>query len=279
MIGKLSSTIKSRKYPEVNLVNRYIRSIATQHGFDVAEDGDDDAHPLVNGSARNSTMSETAVTWPVLNRNNSKVTKAPPIISHAEGARADRLVPFLGSAVCDQFSPLRSSDYTMKNVYTPVRVGRWLYGVKVREDKRLSVKTVSSWFKILASNVPNYEVTPTWQYAIDHPVWTYLYGQIFNFAELRVGGWRDEPFQLARVSLYSVYHIFEHTGYPMIRTNQAIDRQKKIDETREGGDRESIYYVHVKDLIATVAVAPVPDNDPTHFGRSQFHFIVLPILL
>ena len=77
MIGKLSSTIKSRRYPEENLLNRYLRRIATiELGSDDAEeDADDDDehnHPLI---VPRSIIDRAHVSWPPRKSGKDRASK------------------------------------------------------------------------------------------------------------------------------------------------------------------------------------------------------------
>jgi len=97
MIGHFSNKIKSRKHPEENLLNRYLRSVATRSvGF-----GDDNPHPLVNHGTRNSSaMIDRTVVWPENTKAKTKkhqievlsvgdaVAAAPIVLCHAHAGGA-----------------------------------------------------------------------------------------------------------------------------------------------------------------------------------------------
>jgi hypothetical protein len=272
MIGHFAKLIKSMTHPEENLVNRHLRSCATRGvgftasrvaGGDAAEmhaDGEDeielsdDPHPLVRQDASNSMVDATRVVWP---RANSRNCKGKADVAEHEDALAE-LLRMLGPEICDKFIG-KCPSFTLQPMLSPVRKGHWLLGLKEREDKRAVSKTISSWFSILSARVPHYTVPLRSKLAHQHPLNPILYGRIQSFVEVIVPAWSREPFRLAKVSLYAGDHCEQYTRFHCINTLAPL--------ISSGG--VALTYVQVKDVLSTVAVAPL----------HQGHFFILPIVL
>lgn len=272
-IGTLAKSIKSSKHPEANLANRYVLTFATrshrtllQNAAQPEEDESADGvnadrsvlHPLVPLNAIHSLMDDQRVFWPERTKYNSRKNQQFKTIG--KHARKRVLEPILGVDVCNEYQG-KNSEYSLLDYTQPVQVGRWKYGLKVKEDGRQVGKTRASWFRMRGCDVPHlrseYERKLAQQ---DHDPFEespvggdrWIYGRIIKFAELHVPNWRAEPFQLAEVMLYEEAHTELYTKYPIIDLSQPL-------ECFDGDKWKIIKYVQVQHLRGQIAVAPLQD--------------------
>jgi hypothetical protein len=281
MIGKLSSSIKSRQHPEENLLNRYLRSVATRGvGFTAAEaELEDDAiapadvHPLIHNDARNSMVDSQTIVWPaVLTRSNSLPSDIPRVAM--EHIRGRIIFPMLGQEECDEHL-LKSCAFTFSYIMVKVRVGNWRYSFfeceeviynAEDEDPRLNRsmgKTRASWFTVHSRDVPHYQRTSP------DDANEYVYGRIIRFAQLTIPAWRAEPFLLAKVYIYDNQGVEPVTGFNIINTI------RPCKYTDKDGRSRFIEYIQVKHLRGCIAVAPV--NTPHRADIISPVLYVLPI--
>lgn len=155
MIGKLASTIKSRKHPEVNLVNRYLLSIATAK-FDTVAAGDSEyqqAHPLtVPAYAVNSdTQADCVLQFPAHEKKRHVSMLTDIVTDHV---RQRVYVHMLGVDVAAVLGQRLSSQHEIIAHRSKVRVGRWAYGCTKLKAAR-QTKGDSRWFNIRAKHVPH----------------------------------------------------------------------------------------------------------------------------
>jgi hypothetical protein len=230
----------------VNLVNNYIRSVATRNnGFNsTAYEEENALHPLVPVGAVQSIMDDQHVIWPERTKYNSKYSdhhgKDP------KHARKRVMIPLLGAEVCARFPP-QLTCYSMRDFKQSVQVGRWKYGLKVVEDKRKTGATRASWFRIKAKHVPHYKEYLVMAGDRYHPD-DFVYGRINRFVRLSV--WA-QVFELAEVLLFQCRSIEPITGYPVIDTKSSL--HKVMPEI----GRFDFAYVQAKHLHSIVAVAPI----------------------
>jgi hypothetical protein len=264
--------VKSRKNPEENVANRYIRGVATRSvGFAAAEaerDLEDDApdpvdpHPLIHNDARNSMVDSRKVVWPQrLTPGNSGPSGLPPCSELHVRSRV--MTRILGAAVCDLYPRIAPGRYAMRAVFCKVQRGPWRFSLEEREEvveaneeedeegrlNRQKGNVRSSWFKIHASRVPHYVRDPLLGPAVAAHDGEYLYGRIRRFAQLDVPAWREEPFRLAKVRLFEASQHVNEMGLTIIDTKAPLQFMFE-------GRLESIEYVQVQDLAACIAVGP-----------------------
>jgi hypothetical protein len=258
-------------HPEENAARRYLRGVATHSvGFRAAEaerEEEDDApepvdpHPLVHNDARNSMVDSKKIVWPQkLTPGNSGPSGLKRTLPHL--ARELVMFPILGAAVCDLYPGLDPVSFVMRSIFCKVYRGPWRFSLQEREEfieaedgeeergNRQKGTVRSSWFKILASDVPHYVRDPDAEPAVAGADGLYLFGRIRRFAQLSVPAWRAEPFRLAKVLLYEKHITINHMGLFVIDTARPLQFMHE-------GQLENIEYVQVKDLAACIAVAPV----------------------
>jgi hypothetical protein len=277
MIGFLSSTIKSRRHPEANLVNRYLRSCATRSGsfnIDAAESSDDDAkydgdevaddgilvadpHPLVRLDARNSAVDADRVLWP--SKNPSSQARPTPFGNTAESLVL--LQAMLGAQLCAQYVG-RDNSFTEMKMLKPVIVGLNKLCASEKENKKTVGLTRSCWFRMARNDMPHAAIPPQRDRGYIIPSTDAVFGCIHSFAEVHVPGWCDTAFHLAAVELYDGSDAEKYTGYPIINTSRPL---------RSHADNV-IRYIQVKYVQALVAIAPVKWKNE----QSQ-HLFVMPI--
>jgi hypothetical protein len=281
-IGHYASTVRSKVHPEENLMNRYLRSCATRGaGFTASrvsididtggvaevhtDDGSvtesDDPHPLVRMDARNSMVDEARIIWPKVNSRNTKGR-----VDVAAEVALDQLQKMLGPAICEEYRG-RSPAFTLRPMHSDVRKGLWLLGRKEREDTRSTSKTISSWFSIPSVHVPHYAVPV--RPAYDRGMFSnrhlevnpILYGRIHSFVEVIVPTWRPEPFRLAKGLFYAGDHCERYTRFHCVDTLAPLVSLAGV----------LLEYVQVKDILGSVAVAPILSSSDRLF--------ILPIAL
>ena len=277
MLGKLGGTIaKSKKHPEKSLVNCYCMSVAgnpLQTGDAVA----DEPHPLV---PLGNVGGDQPYEWPLPSRNNRK--KHPLSLTLGD-PRQRVLEPILGVDVCNTFLG-KGNAFTLFTFKTAIRIGRWKFNGRLREEAGAQTnKTRSSWFSIRAQHVPHLSTSAVLQdpesgLTVD----TLVYGRIQQFAELKVGQWRGNPWHLAQVRLYAGLKTHPATGYPIIHLNAPLPRMYKqdfVDQPAEAEqfnrrhpDHKAIQYVQVRHIVNMVAVAPCASAPKTAL-------FVLPLLV
>jgi hypothetical protein len=256
MIGYLAKMIKSRAHPEENLANRVLLSCATRApGFTAsrvrgdmrADLGDDEAtdstdpHPLVRQDAKNSMVDEKRVVWPKVNSTNAK---GQIDVTEHEGAHA-QLLHMLGPELCDKYRGICPS-FTLRPMLSSVGKGLWTLTPKDREDRRPFSKSCSSWYTVASACVPHYTVPVRPPLAFP-PLNPNLYGRIHTFVEVIVPAWKCEPFRLAKGLLYAGDNSQKYTHFHCIDERLPLASLAGV----------SLEYVHVHDIIATVAVTPV----------------------
>ena len=175
---------------------------AARHAEDedeVREEGEEkeeesERHPLVPSTAVRSIMDEQQVHWPERNSNNSKL--APEHGLDVNHARTRVLVPAVGQEEADIYKR-KNCDYKFYNINQPVQVGRWRYGVMVKEDRRQTGKTRASWFRILARDVPNFEADVKRWWSADNNAMMPAFdptssstAAVLCFAQLTLPNWR-----------------------------------------------------------------------------------------
>lgn len=263
MLGKLGGTIaKSKKHPEKSLVNRYCMSVAAGNPLQTGDAVADEPHPLVPlGGLGGGQPYE----WPLPSCNNRK---KHPDSGTLSDARQRVLEPILGVDVCNNFAG-KNNDFSLFTFKTAIRIGRWKFHCRLREEAGVQTnKTRSSWFSIRARHVPHLSTSavlqdPTSGLTVD----TLVYGRIEQFAELKVGQWRGNPWHLAHVRLYASLNTHLATGYPIIHLTAPLPRMHKQDfvdrppeEERQFNRRQpahkAIQYVQVRHIVDMVAVAP-----------------------
>jgi hypothetical protein len=249
-IGKLSDSIKSRKHPEVNLANWYVRTVATRHnGFNSeAFEQENPLHPLIPvGSVQSIMDDQEIVNWPERTKHNSRYSPFHGKNSH--NARLRIMLPLLGQEICD-LNKAKPNYYSLVDFdKQSIQVGRWTYGLKLVEDKRKTGATRSSWFRIKVKHVPHYK-----QYdpdrVKDHGD-DFVYGRINRFVQLDV--W-DQTFRLAEVLLFDSLFQDSITHHEVISLNKPLHT---LNEFRILGRVRPLLHVQVKHLHSNVVVAPV----------------------
>ena len=288
MIGKLSSTIKSRRYPEENLLNRYLRRIATiELGSDDAEeDADDDDehnHPLI---VPRSIIDRAHVSWPPRKSGADRASK--------DGLDRHKLL--LADVIGDHVAATYADEFTMVDVLRNVTVGQWKYGFSAREDGRRTDKTRTSFFSILAADLPHAVANNPNEFDRDNnPRVNYIaptvyYGRIERFCLLTLqplfADQSPTELMVACVKLYSEQsHKSAHIpGIISVDTSEFL-KYKRVD--KDGASTfEFIRYVqaaHLQSCVATGQGLPhrIPDRSPGHpppVIRAPF-MCILPIKL
>ena len=282
MIGKLSSSIKNRRYPEINLVYRYMLNLAT-HKSHAAADAEAAAadeeyqlsHPLViTAQAINSQLRADQVFWPAATKNNRRRAPQDGKLSHA---RQRILIPILGVDECQLYAGVKT-DFIMWNYRISLQVGRWKYNTEQKEnrDRGQVGKSRTSWFRIRAKNVPNWNERALLQ----HDAWTrervktqvairerkpdhmvrppvvwdadsFVYGRIMHFSLLELTDPRwAKSYQLAEVKLYHSFNIDGATQLPLLALD--LDQLHFHDPVRR-----PIEHIQVKHLDALIGLAPM----------------------
>lgn len=264
MLGKLGGTIaKSKKHPEKSLVNRYHLSVAAGNPLQTGDAVADEPHPLVPLGGVDAG-GDQPYEWPRSSCSNRK--KDPR--SGGESANRQRILePILGDEVCSRFSG-RNSDLSLFTFKTAIRIGRWKFNCRLREEAGAQTnKTRSSWFSIRARHVPHLSTSavlldPTSGLTVD----TLVYGRIEQFAELTVPHWRGNPWHLADVFLYKSQGTHPATKHPIIHLNEPLVQKYKQDFVDRQAEEQEFYrrklqnrwirYVQVRHIVNIVAVAP-----------------------
>jgi hypothetical protein len=268
-IGKLGRTIKSRKHPEQNLVNRYLL-VTSVHSQDLkasAAEAEEDAepHPLVPLGAVNSSRIRTLrpVVFPALTKHNSRVRYR----DHGQGHVRDRIfVRYLGEEVTARNDGLPRGDWRVRETLSAVavRVGPWKFGTG--EDHETIVPgTCNAYFSILAKNIPAYadahgdsaEFVPS----------RLFYGMIHKFVEVTCPQWlpADQVHHLAYCS------IWRRVEGPAAMTKSGF---RAIDVTcRLEVNGKPVHFIPLKHIHTQVMLAPTlgPLGQPTK------HFVAIPL--
>jgi len=224
--------------------------------------------------------------WPLPSCNNRK--KHPD--SWLLGDPRQRVLePILGADVCDTFAG-KNNAFSLFTFKTAIRIGRWKFNCRLREEAGVQTnKTRSSWFSIRAQHVPHLSTSavlqdPTSGLTVD----TLVYGRIQQFAELKVGQWRGNPWHLAQVRLYAGLETHPATGYPIINLAAPLPRKYKQDFVDRPAEEEqqfnrrqpshrAIQYVQVRHIVNMVAVAPCASAPAARAPKTAL--FVLPLLV
>lgn len=312
MIGKLSSSIKNRRTPEINLVNRYLLNLAT-HQSDAAADAGaaaadeeyQESHPLViRAQATNSQLQGGRVFWPAATKNNRRRHAQFDAVSHA---RSRVLEPMLGRIECELYRGV-STAFTLWNYRISVQVGRWRYNTADREDRGRQVgKSRTSWFRIRAKNVPNWDAAaydahlkrveekfqmdvdagkrtkrsryaaaedtepllsfPEERWAEEWDPEAFIYGRIINFTLL-------EMLDAKWAKTYQLARVRLYCSRRVDKPTQlpliALDLDQIFHITREDKKVEETEYIQVQHLDSLIGIAPIAEP-------SGEQWLVLPI--
>ena len=309
MIGHFSNKIKSRKHPEENLLNRYLRGVATRGvGFGRGGDEDDseddseanvDPHPLVRQDARNSSaMIDRTVVWPT--RSSAKTQKHRlDVIRVDDGAvdaahTADVAAAAAPAADAVPAAAVISTNDDIVRLRMQLYLGAaecLLHAGKSAAYEVIDIISpvrVGIWKFGLKEREVQRRIGKTrtsWfrirmskvpQYRNPAPDSDdFFYGRIQRFTELTVRGWRDAPYQLAHVELYVGSEPDASSGLVQ------IDTQILLKCVTADGHRVPISYVQVKDLDSCIAVAErtceyaAPTDEQLRAAKG--HYWVLPI--
>lgn len=287
MIGKLANSIKNRRYPEVNLVNRYLSSVATWRSQSTAVDeAYHHSHPLViSETAVNSQLQADTIFWPAPTANNRRRSPLDSMKSHA---RERILIPILGESVCEPFKGC-SNDFTLWDYRIALQKGRWKYNTSERELKEQGhIKNSSScWFRIRAKHVPHWNATALEQHAVRVLLqrssevdlrppslqtlrrphrrvanWNddeFIYGRIMHFELLLLPAWNC-AFQLAKVNLFWPSRFHPITQLPVI--DLSLD---ELHFAPDGGRAlRPIQHVQVQHIDAPIGRGPVEGKEEPH---------------
>jgi chemotaxis protein histidine kinase CheA len=304
MIGKLSSSIKNRRYPEINLIYRYMLNLAT-HKTHAAADAEAAAadeeyqlsHPLViTAQAVNSQLRADQVFWPAATKNNRRRAPQDGKLSHA---RQRILIPILGLDECQLYAGVKT-DFIMWNYRISLQVGRWKYNTEQKENRDHGQvgKSRTSWFRIRAKNVPNWNAEELQK----HVAWTrehvqtqvdimerprdnmirppfvdpwdgdsFVYGRIIHFSLLELTDPRwAKSYQLAEVKLYYSFQIDGTTQLPLLSFD--VDQLHFHDSL---GVRRPIEHIQAKHLDALIGIAPMGKGTQAHPEHELWY--VLPV--
>lgn len=245
-------------------------------------------------SARHSTVDRARVVWPTITAKNKQSTSGPSRLRALEGEQRvaqDRLVPLLGAS--EYFAQLRAhrdrpdvteGEIDIRVIMRKVRVGNYSYDFKDREVQRRLQKTCASWFRIRATDVPNYahdaksDPIAAGDARIQHKcevalkaytIDPYLYGRITRFVQVTVPQWNNgAAYQLAQVELFKSHQAAEYTNLRHINVLDVV----QYAHPRTGA-MVPIEYVHVKHLDSAIALAsfgrPPPHRYPEADGIDQ----------
>lgn len=250
-IGKLSDSIKSRKHPEVNLANWYVRTVATRHnGFNSeAFEQENPLHPLIPvGSVQSIMDDQEIVNWPERTKHNSRYSPFHGKNSHH--ARLRIMLPLLGQEISDLYKH-KGNHYSLVDFNKQsIQVGRWTYGLKLVEDKRKTGTTRSSWFRIKAKHVSSYNLyKPKHHKCLPDD---FVYGRINRFVQLNV--W-DQTFRLAEVLLYEPLFQDSITHHEVISIVKPL--HATINKFPVLGRERPFLHIQVEHLHSNIVVAPV----------------------
>jgi len=219
-------------------------------------------------------------------------------VSHA---RQRILIPILGRDEC-QLHAGAKADFIMWNYRISLQVGRWKYNTEQKEnrDRGQVGKSRTSWFRIRAKNVPNWNeqalaAHDAWardrvktqvdilqrkadQMVRPAVVWdpdSFVYGRIMHFSllELTDPQWA-KSYQLAEVKLYYSFKIDGSTQLPLL----ALDLDQlhfTCTASPAHPVRRPIEHIQVKHLDAPIGLAPM--GTAANTPPDQELWYVLPI--
>lgn len=301
MIGKLGSTIKSKRHPETNLVNRYLLNVATRTFRATSSDSDYDAlHPLIiPPHLVHSNVDSHCVLWPQKTKKNSQRTQRH--MTNLDHVRERHYIPILGPAVLAAH-PRLSPQFELVFYRISLQVGRWTYSSRAKEDGLQVGKSRSSWFRIRSEHVPHFDADAL----VDHVDTVelrltrdlqfgarrarphrrnlrslkemantpFVYGRVLNFATLTISGWKT--FHLARVELF-LSAAFATWAHGLVTLDLGYD-QLHFRPGGPGSFRKPIEYVQAQYLDAPIGLAPVHlDASEAEAAGEPYHQLVLPI--
>jgi hypothetical protein len=275
-IGHYVRSIKSRKHPEKNLMNRMMLEsrVHLLHSLDRGTRGDEEEPEYVMvDSGINSAVQPGKVRWPKLNRDNSKLLHKD-LALHPANVWA-LMTEMVGAQVCELYRDKTVNQFTCVGMNSSkVWIGKSRYSTAIREGRNQKLRTSQSWFAIKAEDVPQWvalthkrhESEP--DYSVEEALAGYLYGRFRMFFHVTVVGWRAEPFQLAQCSLYRGSGRNEHTKLETINI-----------ETAERG----VEYVDLTKVAFPLALGPVVTgwntsvNSEQRLQQDSKRYVVMPI--
>lgn len=270
-IGHYVRSIKSRKYPEKNLMNRMLleSQVTLKSSLDIARTDTDsrDTDYVMVPSFSSSTTESNNVIWPTLNKDNCYT-----VYFYIETYKMLRL--FIGPQVLYTFrnrAIVTGDDIICRqtNIKRPpkITIGNWQYATAAREVKPGGARlTTQSWFAIRAVDVPSWLHLVTEckdDYTIDseaehqrHPLLNgFLYGRFLSFVHLTIGKWQTAPFQLGVCNIFRGYQepMFETAGIETINIKKAainpLDHRGGIN-----------HYIDLTKVVCPIALGPTHTN-------------------
>ena len=293
-LGYLGKKIReAKKYPDRSLIRRYIECIAAlPHDYDTRlpsdDDSDDEAetgqprdrHPLVPLGAvyPSSELSSKDIVWPGPTRATTRVYRfASKDTTEAE--QRLMLTAILGPQLSQAWGAHSPGDVEFCEFHRSVQIGRWKYGVEVKESGKQIGKTRASWFWIEARHIPHL-VAESKHSAEWQPNRRY-YGRIVTFVLLTTKGWNNTAWKLAEVWLFdsdsaagSDFDTIDITQPLCVESKTHV---KSSEQLRGGVD---VFYVQAKHLGGCIAIAPKPPRvGLLDLRTTATQFLVLPLVV
>jgi hypothetical protein len=229
-IGKLARTIKNRKDPEQNLVNRYMLGIGTQHSLLRSTEDDlldeSDEHPLVPLGAVNSTLIQAVlpIRWPALTKQNHRRLYKDHSYSHISSRV---FTPLLGVGIVKR-NHGKANSFKGYGTDSPVHVGAWKFHSTPLDDGFIA-GTCHSYFAIRAKWIhteADWHATaePEDPDRVDeYDPEQLLFGMIHRFIRLETVYWNndDRLHLIAQCTLWRP-RATSLCGYPLIHPTEDV---------------------------------------------------------
>ena len=257
MIGHLAKSVKSaRKNPEASIVLKHVARAGTRRDMLSKQVKHEEEHPLVPLGAIHSLSERYLVGFPKLTHGNS-IYLFKSVLSEI---RRSVLEPIFGAARCAYLAGKHPGALTLFSVRATnqrVSVGPWTYSNIEREGMRFVFESRSSWFRILASNVPHFAKDNEVILAAEPDLM--LYGRFQRFLEVKVPQWRRIDYY-GECTLYAA-KFDEAMLLPVIDLTQPAQwsnpRLEGPRPARIMGALDNIKYVRLNKVEGQICLGPM----------------------
>lgn len=255
-IVHLGRTIKSRKHPEKNLVNRYAFtfSIRPPNILKHQYTDSDDSNPLSAFSLQSSHLNKGAavVIFPYFTRNKCrhmfKDLAAKDIMNNM-------FYPMLGNKVLTA-NRKNTNEFTCISTYSYVRIGAWRFQTGDEDDDSIEVGATNSYFSIRAKNIPVYHEYHTQHKHDGDDIYDgeeLLIGQFTRFMQLTLTNWKPIIHHAGKCRLYRI-HSHSISGSPIINMKEDDSRAQYYDIKMKC--MRPVVFVPLQHVESMIAVAP-----------------------